>query len=62
MRILLGLSGGVDSTYAALALKNEGHTVEAAVLKMHAYTTIDEAEESASSLGAIYYMKRYSER
>ena len=51
MRILLGLSGGVDSTYAALALKNEGHEVEAAVLKMHEYTSIDEAAESAASLG-----------
>ena len=51
MKILLGLSGGVDSTYAALALKNDGHEVEAAVLKMHSYTTIDEAEESAASLG-----------
>jgi tRNA-specific 2-thiouridylase len=51
MKILLGLSGGVDSTYAALALKNDGHEVEAAVLKMHSYTTVDEAEESAASLG-----------
>ena len=51
MKILLGLSGGVDSTYAALALKNEGHEVEAAVLVMHDYTSVDEAKESAASLG-----------
>ena len=51
MRILLGLSGGVDSTYAALALKNAGHEVEAAVLVMHDYTSVTEAEESAKSLG-----------
>ena len=51
MRILLGLSGGVDSTYAALALKEAGHEVEAAVLLMHEYTSIDEARESADSLG-----------
>ena len=51
MRILLGLSGGVDSTYAALALKEAGHDVEAAVLMMHEYTSIDEAQESADSLG-----------
>lgn len=51
MRILLGLSGGVDSTYAALALKEAGHDVEAAVLMMHEYTSIDEAKESALSLG-----------
>lgn len=51
MKILLGLSGGVDSTYAALALKNMGHEVEAAVLLMHEYTSVDEARESAESLG-----------
>ncbi len=51
MKILLGLSGGVDSTYAALKLKNEGHTVEGAVILMHEHTSIDEARESAVSLG-----------
>lgn len=51
MRILLGLSGGVDSTYAALALKEAGHEVEAAVLLMHEHTSVDEAKESADSLG-----------
>ena len=51
MKILLGLSGGVDSTYAALKLKNEGHTVEGAVVLMHEYTEVSVAEESAASLG-----------
>ena len=51
MKILLGLSGGVDSTYAALALKESGHDVEAAVLLMHEHTSVDEAKESADSLG-----------
>ena len=51
MRVLLGLSGGVDSTYAALALKNAGHDVEAAVLIMHEHTSVKEATESANSLG-----------
>ena len=51
MKILLGLSGGVDSTYAAKKLIDEGDTVEAAIVLMHEYTTCDEAEESASALG-----------
>ena len=51
MRILLGMSGGVDSSYAALKLKESGHAVEGAVLLMHQYTEIDEARASAESLG-----------
>ena len=51
MRILLGISGGLDSTYAAKKLIEEGHTVEGAVMKMHRYTEIDEAASSAKSLG-----------
>ena len=37
-RVLLGISGGTDSAYAAQRLKDDGYTVEAAVLKMHEYT------------------------
>jgi tRNA-specific 2-thiouridylase len=51
MRILLGLSGGVDSTYAAVKLINDGHEVEGAVVLMHEYTSVDEARESAESIG-----------
>ena len=51
MKILLGLSGGFDSSYAALKLMRQGHTVEGAVLKMHEYTDIDGALKCAESLG-----------
>ena len=51
MRILLGMSGGFDSTYAALLLKEAGHEVEGAVLVMHGYTELDAARESAQALG-----------
>lgn len=51
MRILLGMSGGLDSTYAALQLKNEGHTVEGAFIKMHQYAETDEAVSAAKGLG-----------
>jgi tRNA-specific 2-thiouridylase len=51
MRILLGMSGGIDSTFAAKVLLSEGHTVEGAVVIMHQYTDILAAEQSCASLG-----------
>ena len=51
MKLLIGISGGVDSSYAALKLLKEGHEVEAAVLKMHSYTEVATAVEAAAALG-----------
>ena len=51
MRILVGMSGGLDSTYAALKLINEGHEVEGAVAVMHEHTETASAAEAASALG-----------
>ncbi len=51
MRILLGMSGGLDSTYAAMKLRDMGHIVEGALLLMHPYTDVEAANESARSLG-----------
>ena len=51
MKILLGMSGGLDSTFAAHKLIEEGHTVEGAALIMHEHTDIDGARESCESLG-----------
>ena len=51
MRILLGMSGGVDSAYSALKLKSAGHEVEGAVLLMHEYTETEEAKKCAESIG-----------
>ena len=51
MKILVGMSGGIDSTYAALKLKNEGHHVEGAVLVMHEYTETELALSSGRELG-----------
>ena len=50
-RIMLGMSGGVDSTYAAIVLQKAGYEVEGAVLAMHSYTEIEEARESAGAVG-----------
>jgi tRNA-specific 2-thiouridylase len=51
MKILLGMSGGLDSTYAAHKLMSEGHAVEGAVLIMHGHTDVAAAKESAKKLG-----------
>lgn len=50
-KVLLGMSGGIDSTYAALTLKEQGYYVEGALLRMHGYTEVDEAKASAEALG-----------
>ena len=51
MRVLLGMSGGLDSAYSARRLLDAGCEVEGAVLRMHQYTEIDSARESARELG-----------
>ncbi len=51
MKILIGMSGGVDSTYAAVKLLDEGHEVVGAVLVMHEYTELDSAVSAAERLG-----------
>ncbi len=51
MRILVGMSGGLDSTYAAKALLAEGHEIEGAVLLLHPYTELSAAESAAAQVG-----------
>lgn len=51
MKVLVGISGGVDSAVCALRLIQLGYTVEAAVLRMHEYTETDACEAVAASLG-----------
>ncbi|NLK38653.1 MAG: tRNA 2-thiouridine(34) synthase MnmA [Clostridiales bacterium] len=50
-RVLLGMSGGLDSSYSAMVLAEDGYTVEGAVLKMHDDTDVAAAQEVADSLG-----------
>ena len=51
MKILLGISGGVDSAFAAKKLIDEGHFVEGAILIMHEYSELSSAREVAGSVG-----------
>lgn len=51
MKVLLGMSGGLDSTYAAIALRESGHEVVGAVLQMHDYTDTAAAARAAAAVG-----------
>ena len=56
MRILVGMSGGVDSTFAAHRLIEEGHEVAGALLEMHSYTDTAAAKLAAASLEIPLYI------
>lgn len=51
MKILLGMSGGVDSSYTAEILKGSGFDVEGAVLVMHNETDTEGAKRVAEKTG-----------
>lgn len=51
MKILVGISGGVDSAAAAKKLIGDGHSVEGIVLVMHEHTELCAAREAAASIG-----------
>lgn len=51
MKILVGISGGVDSAYAAKMLRDEGNEIVGCILKMHEFSDISGAEHVASELG-----------
>ena len=50
-KILLGMSGGLDSTYSVLQLKEMGYDVVGAVLKMSDNTDVEKAQFAADTLG-----------
>ncbi len=55
MRILLGISGGLDSAFAAKTLLSEGHEVEGAILVLHPYAEIGSAREVARQIGIVLH-------
>ena len=66
MRILVGMSGGIDSTFAAHRLMSLGHEVSGAVIDMHDYSDISAARAAAEALGISLYIincrKTFEER
>lgn len=50
-RVLVGLSGGLDSTYTALQYRERGYDVIGAVLRMSAETDIAGAQTAAEQVG-----------
>jgi len=51
MKILVGISGGVDSAFAAKLLLERGDEVVGCILRMHEYSDIEGAERVARELG-----------
>ena len=50
-RVLLGMSGGVDSSVSALLLKNEGYEVIGVTLSLSNHTDAKDAKEVCDKLG-----------
>ena len=50
-RVLLGMSGGIDSTYAVVKLRSLGYEPVGAVLKMSEHTDVAAAQRAADALG-----------
>ncbi len=51
MKYLVGMSGGLDSTYVAYLLRSQGHDVQGATLVMHDHTEIESARDCAKQVG-----------
>jgi len=59
-KILVGLSGGIDSTYVCKYLSEQGHEVVGAFLKFHEYADMRDAEAVAKKLGIPFVTADYT--
>ncbi len=60
--ILLGMSGGLDSTYSVIALRKKGYEVIGAVLKMSDNTDVEKAKSVAETLDVPLHAVDCTER
>ena len=54
-RVLLGMSGGVDSSYSIIRLREAGYEVEGAILIMSDATDTAQAEKAAAETGVTLH-------
>lgn len=60
-KVLLGMSGGVDSTWSCRALQREGYEVEGLFLSLHPHADRKKAEIAGEKLGIKLHVADYSE-
>ena len=61
-KLLLGMSGGLDSTYSVVQLRKMGYDVVGAVLKMSDNTDVEKARQVAETLGVPLHVVDCSKR
>lgn len=60
-KVLLGMSGGIDSTFACRVLQERGFEVEGLFLSLHKNASAHDALESAKRLGIPLHVADYSD-
>ncbi len=60
-KVLLGMSGGIDSTWACRVLQKKGYEVEGVVLLLHPDAPLEKAKSAAEKLGIKLHVADYSD-